>query len=214
MLTVEKITYGPFAENTYILYNEEKEAWIIDPGCYEQSEKEDLAERIDSLGLILRKVINTHCHVDHITGNAFLFRKLGLKPEIPEKDLFLLEQAPLHAQVFRVSGVEASPEPSRFLLDGESMFLGDIEFQVIEVAGHTPGHIVLYCPEEKIVIAGDVLFDGSIGRTDLPGGDHDSLLKNIAERIYSLGDDIKVYCGHGTETTIGKERKTNPFVRA
>ncbi len=214
MLSIKKLTYSPFAENTYLLYNEEKQAWIIDPGCYEQTEKDDLREQINSLDLKPVKLINTHCHLDHIFGNAWVHREYDLLPIVPEKDLALMEQAKVHAQLYGITGFEASPTPSDYLIDGSSLFLGDDEVQIIEVAGHTPGHVVLYVPEQQFLIGGDVLFDGSIGRTDLPGGNHDQLLTNIRERLYVLEDEVVVYSGHGAETTIGKEKNSNPFVRA
>lgn len=214
MLSIKKLTYSPFAENTYLLYNEEKQAWIIDPGCYEQTEKDDLRNQITSLGLKPVKLVNTHCHLDHIFGNAWVKREYGLSPVVPEKDLALMEQAEVHAQLYGITGFERSPEPSEYFIDGSSLFLGDDEIQIKEVAGHTPGHVVLYSPEQKFLIGGDVLFDGSIGRTDLPGGNHDQLLKNIRERLYVLEDEVVVYSGHGPETTIGKEKSSNPFVRA
>lgn len=214
MLFVKKLTYSPFAENTYLLYNQEKDCWIIDPGCYEQAEKEDLKAQINSLQLKPVALINTHCHVDHIFGNAYVHRQYGLLPIAPEKDLFLMHQAPAHARVYGLDGVEASPEPKTYLQDGTSLFLGEDEIKIIEVSGHTPGHVVLYCEKEKFLIGGDVLFDGSIGRTDLPGGNHEELLQNIQSKLYVLDEDTTVYSGHGPETSIGKEKRSNPFVRA
>ena len=214
MLFVKKLTYSPFSENTYLLYNEEKLCWIIDPGCYEQAEKEDLKNQIEKEGLTPVKLVNTHCHVDHIFGNAFVYRQYGLLPEVPEKDLFLLEGAPNHAKVFGLDGVEPSPTPKIYLGEGQKLSLGSDEIELIEVAGHTPGHLTLYAKKEQFVISGDVLFSGSIGRTDLPGGDHESLLENIKNKMYLLEDDTVVYSGHGPETSIGEEKRSNPFVRA
>ena len=205
--------FSPFQENTFVVYNEQKDCWIIDPGCYEAQEKQTLKTFISNKGLRPVKLLNTHCHLDHVFGNNFVCAEYGLLPEYHEADAQTMKMAPISASMYGIPGFEESPAPTQYLDENSTLQLGEDEFEIRFCPGHAPGHIVFIQHEHKLVINGDVLFQGSIGRTDLPGGNHDQLLKSIKEQLYSLPDDYTVYTGHGPETSIGKEKKTNPFVR-
>ncbi len=212
MISIKQFTFNPFAENTYILWDEPtKEAIIIDPGCLEDEEKDDLRDFITNQKLQPVLLINTHTHLDHIFGNRFVFDTWGLAPWIHREDQMVLDRAQQMAYYYGIS-MEASPGPAGYLQEGEVIRFGASEMQIIFTPGHCPGEICLYSPKHKILIAGDLLFDGSIGRTDLPGGDYDTLITSIKEKLWPLDDDVRVYCGHGPDTTIGKERRTNPFL--
>lgn len=195
----------------YILYDETKEALIIDPGCYTQPEKEELAKFIVETGLKPVKLLNTHAHIDHVLGNNFVAGKFGLKLEMHEADVDLLRSAPVYGQMWGIKP-EASPEPSTFLTEGDVVLFGNSKLDVLFTPGHCPGSITFFSSAEKFAIVGDVLFYGSIGRTDLPGGNHELLISSIREKLFPLGDDMVVYPGHGPSTTIGFEKQHNPFL--
>lgn len=203
--------FNVFAENTYILYNEEKEAAIIDPGCSNAEEYKRVADSIKSKGLKPVLLLNTHCHIDHILGNHFIHREYGLAPIIHKDDLFLLHKLTEIANFYGVDAVP-SPEPLRFIEEGEKIAWGDNTLEVIFAPGHSPGSVCFYNAKEKKLWAGDVLFRESIGRTDLPGGDYDTLESNILTKLFTLPDDVEVFPGHGIPTTIGHEKRHNPFV--
>ena len=213
MLNIRSFTFNPFQENTYILYDDTKECIIIDPGCYEDTEKKELADFIEKQGLNPRRLINTHCHIDHILGNCFIAEKYGLELEINELELPVLQNAPMAAQLFGIPYSELSPDPAKFIREGDIVEFGNSKLDVLFTPGHSPGHIVLVNKEHKFVIAGDVLFYGSIGRTDLPWGDYNTLISSIKEKLFPLGDDFRVYPGHGPVTNIGFEREHNPFLQ-
>lgn len=195
----------------YILYDETKEALIIDPGCYTQPEKEELAKFIVETGLKPVKLLNTHAHIDHVLGNNFVAGKFGLKLEMHEADVDLLRSAPVYGQMWGIKP-EPSPEPSTFLTEGDVVLFGNSKLDVLFTPGHCPGSITFFSSAEKFAIVGDVLFYGSIGRTDLPGGNHELLISSIREKLFPLGDDMVVYPGHGPSTTIGFEKQHNPFL--
>lgn len=211
MITIQSFTFNPFSENMYILYDETKEALIIDPGCYTQLEKEELAKFILETGLKPVKLLNTHAHIDHVLGNNFVAAKYGLKLEMHEADADLLRSAPVYGQMWGIKP-EPSPEPSAFLNEGDVVRFGNSKLDVLFTPGHCPGSITFFSSDEKFAIVGDVLFYGSIGRTDLPGGNHELLISSIREKLFPLGDDIVVYPGHGPSTTIGFEKQHNPFL--
>ena len=212
MTAIASFVFNPFQENTYILYDETKECIIIDPGCYTPNEEEQLTQFIDSHELNPVQLINTHCHVDHVFGNSFVAKQYGLKLAINELELPVLERATDAGAMFGVQ-VTPSPKPEIYLKEGEKVKFGNSELDVLFTPGHSPGEISFYCKQDDFVIAGDVLFLQSIGRTDLPGGDYNTLITSIKEKLLPLGDDTKVYSGHGPETTIGFERENNPFLR-
>jgi len=211
MLKIKSFVFSPIQENTYILYNEHKDCIIIDPGCYFPAEKDELAAFITQSGLTPRMLLNTHCHLDHVFGNKFVTDTYGLALQLHEKELALLKYAPASGLMYDMPFDNYQGEYI-FLKEGDRITLGDDELQVIEAPGHSPGHICFYCAAQNFMISGDVLFNRSIGRTDLPGGSHQTLLKNIREKLFVLPDKTVVYSGHGLETTIGDEKEYNPFL--
>lgn len=210
-MRVTKFTFNPFQENTWLLDNG-REAIVVDPGCFDTAEEHELETWLDENGLKPVRLVLTHAHIDHVFGCAWAHKTYGLLPELHRADLVLLKAAPRQGQMYGVH-CEPSPEPEHFIEPGDTVALGSDELKVLFVPGHAPGHIALFSEKDRFVIAGDVLFRDSIGRTDLPGGDMDTLLRSIREQLFPLGDDVTVYCGHGPETTIGREKKKNPFLR-
>jgi len=211
MIKIQKFTFNDFQLNTYILYTENGECIIVDPGCHNPDECRELDDFISENKLKPERLINTHCHVDHILGNAYVTEKYGLGLEAHEKEQDNLRQSDPHAFLYGL-GAPKSPPISRFLNDGDEITLGSNTLQVLLVPGHTAGHIVLYCKNNRFVISGDVLFERSIGRTDLPGGNYEQLIDSIFTKLFILEDDVVVYPGHGAPTTIGEEKKYNPFL--
>ncbi|MBI3134691.1 MAG: MBL fold metallo-hydrolase [Bacteroidetes bacterium] len=211
MIKVHKLTFNPFQENTYILSDETQEAVIIDPGCYERSEQAYLSAYLDKNGLKPVKLVNTHCHIDHVLGNYYVAETYNLPLGIHRNDLATLQAIPNYAHVYGFDGYQLSPEPAFFLEENELLEFGHSSLQIIFGPGHAPGHVAFFSAADKFVINGDILFQGSFGRVDLPGGSFDVLKKTILEKMFGLPDDTIVYCGHGAETTIGQEKKTNPI---
>ena len=211
MMHVHKITYNPFFENTFIISDETNECVIIDPGCWTKSEREDLKVYVEKNELKPVKLLNTHCHLDHVFGNFFVAEEWGLELGIHEKDLPTLNSVPNYATLYGFRGYQLSPEPSYFINEGDKIKFGNSELDVLFGPGHAPGHIAFYSIEEKFVVNGDILFLGAFGRYDLPGGDFNTLKKTIQEKMFKLPEDMTVYCGHGPETTIGREKMANPI---
>lgn len=212
MITIQKFTFNPFQENTYLLFDETGQSIVIDPGCYEQHEEEEISGFIQHHKLTPVRLVYTHCHVDHMLGNNYICKTYGLKPEIHKAGLPFLINAPHQGKVYGFE-LEKSIEPEKYIEDEEIIRLGDSKLRVVYTPGHADGSICLISEDQKFVIAGDVLFQESIGRTDLPTGDYDLLIDSIHQRLFTLDDDFTVYSGHGSETTIGYEKKYNPFVR-
>jgi hydroxyacylglutathione hydrolase len=207
---IKSFCFNPFAENTYILYEEQGEAWIFDPGCSNPNEERLLQEFIVRNQLKPSRLILTHAHIDHVLGLEYIYKTYGLLAELHQKE----EQVLLSAeQIGRMYGVPfVYPGHNKtYLADNQIIKFGNTAIKCIWAPGHSPGSICYLIEDHNMLIGGDVLFDGSIGRTDLPGGDHETLLRSIETRLFTLNDDIKVYPGHEGLTTIGKERKTNPF---
>lgn len=211
MIQIAAFTFNPFQENTFILYDETKECVIIDPGCYSQAEKEKLSDFIEKNELTPVRLLNTHCHIDHILGNKYVSEKYGLLPEFNEKELEILLATSVYGPSMGIQ-VETSPNPENYLDEGDVVTFGNSKLDIIFTPGHCPGEICFYSDEQKFVIGGDVLFQGSIGRTDLPGGDYATLINSIKTKLLPLGDDYTVFPGHGPETTIGKEKMYNQFL--
>lgn len=211
VLRIATFTFNPFQENTFLVHDGEQ-AIVIDPGCWNAGEEHELEQHLALNGLTPVRLVLTHAHIDHVFGCSWMHKRYGLLPEMHRDDLELLRHAP---DVGRMYGVhcEPSPEPEVFLSGGDAIELGGVLINVLFVPGHAPGHIALHCPEQGFVISGDVLFNGSIGRTDLPGGSLPVLERSIREKLYTLPDETIVYCGHGPETTIGQEKRGNPFVK-
>jgi glyoxylase-like metal-dependent hydrolase (beta-lactamase superfamily II) len=202
--------FNPFYENTYVLWDDALQAIIIDPGCYEKYELDELDAFIQSHKLTVIAVVNTHCHIDHVLGNDAAKAKYKTKLWVPVNEKETYRAIPAYAPSYGFTGYHEA-EVDEWYAEGMLHF-GEMSFQTIEVPGHSPGHMVLYHEASKTLIGGDVLFRQSIGRTDLPGGNHDALLKNIKEKLYTLPNDVTVYPGHGPKTTIGFEKQHNPFV--
>ena len=211
MISIHYFTFNGFQENTYILFDETKECVIIDPGCYSNEEEQELDKFITENELIPIKLLNTHCHIDHVLGNSFVASKYNIGLEIHENDLPTLHATPEYGHTFGFN-IDKSPEPTTLLKDGDVIKFGNSELNVLYAPGHSAGHIIFVAQEEKFVINGDVLFQGSIGRTDLPGGDYNTLIESIKTKLLTLDDDFTVYSGHGPSTTIGFERSQNPFL--
>jgi len=212
-MTLYNLTFNPYEVNTYILCADDGQCAIIDPGCCSQDEQKKLAKFIADKGLSPVWLINTHGHYDHIIGNSFVCRTwAAVKSAAHRDDLFLMENGYMRAEIFGFP-VEKPPTPDVFLNEGDVIDFGDATIQVLHVPGHSPGSIVLNLPDAKIILTGDVLFNGSIGRTDLPGANHNLLIKGIKEKILTLVPETVVYTGHGPKTTVGKEKDTNPFLK-
>ncbi|TCZ73533.1 MBL fold metallo-hydrolase [Flaviaesturariibacter aridisoli] len=212
MLTVHTFTFNPVQENTYVVYNEKGACCIIDPGCYFASEEQQLASFIEANGLQPVLLLNTHCHLDHIFGNRYVQQKWGLELHLHRAELPVLERGPASGQLWQLPFVNYDG-PMHYLDEGDSVRIGDDELQVLFTPGHSPGHISFYSPTQRFLLSGDVLFNGSVGRTDLPGGDFAILEESIRTKLYTLPEDVIVYPGHGDTTTIGDERRDNPFVK-
>lgn len=210
MLQVKKFTFNPFAENTYVLFDDTKECVVIDPGCYEKKEQQELIDFIESNKLIVTKLINTHCHIDHVLGNAFVKRTFNVKLYIHPIEEAMLRAVKTYSSNYGFHQYEDST-PDVFITEKDTLDFGEQKLKILFVPGHSPGHIAFYNEQAKILLGGDVLFENSIGRSDLPGGDFNTLINSIHEKFFTLPDDVTVYCGHGEETSIGFEKRTNPF---
>jgi len=210
MLQVQVFVFNPFQENTYVLFDESKEAVIIDPGCYEADEKKELTDFIRSKDLTVTVLLNTHCHIDHVLGNAFVKETYKIKLHLHRKDEPVLKAVAAYAPNYGFQQYHEA-HVDHYLEEGDEVSFGHQSFKVLFVPGHSPGHVVFYNAKEKVIIGGDVLFRNSIGRTDLPGGDTDTLINNIHQKLFTLPDDVTVYPGHGPVTTIGFEKVSNPF---
>ncbi len=211
-MQMEMLTFNPFQENMYVLWDKSKECVIIDPGCCNHTEEQALVAFIEKKDLKPVRLLNTHCHLDHILGNAFVAEKWGLELEMHRKDLPTLAIGEASAKMYQIPYMK-SPEPAVFLEEGDKITFGHSTLDVLFVPGHAPGHIAFVSHSDKLVIGGDVLFRGSIGRTDLPGGNYEVLEKSIREKLYALEDNYTVVSGHGPSTTIGDEKRSNAFVR-
>jgi hydroxyacylglutathione hydrolase len=203
--------FSPFAENTYIVWNEQRDCIIIDPGCYDVRECGRLKGWIEANELRPVRLINTHCHLDHVFGNHFVHRVWGLLPEFHVNELPVLERFPVVCQMYGIPNVTMSPMPERFIETDTIIELGDMVLKVLFTPGHSPGSLSFYNENEGWVIAGDTLFYGSIGRTDLPGGHHATLIESIENQLFTLPPATLVYSGHGPSTTVRHEQETNPF---
>ena len=197
-------------ENTYILYDDTKSCVVIDPGCYEEYERMELKEFIVSNDLKVEKLLNTHCHIDHVLGNKFVKEEFGVELYIHELDQPVLDAVKTYAPAYGLTHYEETSS-DHYLKEGDSITFGNSSLEVLFVPGHAPGHVAFISRADKICMGGDTLFQNSIGRTDLPGGDFDTLIQSIHEKIFPLGDDFVVYSGHGPSTTIENEKKNNPF---
>lgn len=211
MLQIKSFVFSPIQENTYILYNEFNDCIIIDPGCYFDEEKDQLAGFITEMGLTPKMLLNTHCHLDHVFGNKYVAEKYGLTLHIHENEKRMLDLAPASGLMYNMP-FDNYTGNLNYLKDGELIRLGSDELMILLTPGHSPGSLSLYAKEGRFVISGDALFNRSIGRTDLPGSNPEVLIKSIKEKLMVLPEETKVYSGHGPVTTIGEEKTYNPFL--
>jgi hydroxyacylglutathione hydrolase len=211
MINVRILVFNPFHENTYVASDDTGECIIIDPGCENTREREMLKSMLTKWGLTPVKIINTHCHIDHILGCAFIKNTYSIPLLLHKLELPLLANAAQQSAFF---GLESGDpvEPDTFVEEGDSVKFGESEFSVLHIPGHSPGGISLFCRQEKIAFTGDTLFQGSIGRSDLPGGNHNLLVKSIREKLLTLDPATVIYPGHGPETTVAEESRNNPFL--
>lgn len=212
MLQIHSAVFNPFSENTYVIYNECNQCWIVDPGMYDPEEVRKLRDFIESKGLKPQAVINTHAHIDHIFGVQAMIDAYQIPFYVHQRETPVLASAASSAMMFGLS-FSGAPEVTGFLNVDEPMTLGTDQIELRLAPGHSPGSVVFYYAGGNWAIGGDVLFAGSIGRSDLPGGDMDTLLASIRTQLYTLPEGTIIYPGHGPETTIGEEKRSNPFVR-
>ena len=212
MIKIHSFTFNDFEENTYIVIDDQSnECLIIDPGCNGTAENGQILSYITENGLKPIRLINTHCHIDHILGNNFISRTFGLTLEAHAGEIPVLLSGEKIAQMYGIPYV-LSPQIGKFLDESQSVLLGKHEWKILFCPGHSPASICLYHEGSESLIAGDVLFHRSIGRTDLPGGDYDTLINSIRTKLFTLPPNTKVYPGHGIPTTIGEEQQYNPFL--
>lgn len=209
-MKIYREVFSPIEVNTYIIAGKDAECIVIDCGCYGKAQEERLVRFLTDKGLKPVKLMNTHCHLDHIFGNNFMLERYGLRSWFHKGDSNNHTRAPEHALMFGMK-MDDPPEPAGYLSDGQVVTAAGITFEVIAVPGHSPGGIAFYSEEEEALFTGDALFAGSIGRSDLPGGNHQQLLDSIRNRLFTLPPSTVVYPGHGPETTIGEEVSGNPF---
>lgn len=209
-MEIVSFTFNPLEENTYILYDNTGECVIIDPGCCDKTEENELASYIESNNLTPVKLLNTHCHIDHVLGNSFVKNKYKIPLYIHEEDDQTLRAVQLYAGLYGFHHYKEELSDAFFDME-KAVTFGNTSLQLLFTPGHAPGHVSFYHKETKTCISGDALFHRSIGRTDLPGGDYNTLIKSIQQNLFTLPDDTVVYPGHGPETLIADEKKYNPF---
>jgi hydroxyacylglutathione hydrolase len=212
MLTIKSFTFSPVQENTYVVYDNKDACCVVDPGCYFGNERRELQEFFEQEKLQPDLLLNTHCHLDHVFGNKFIHDEYGLTLHIHEKEKPVLDRAADAGLAWNMPFENYRGELI-FLKEGDIVKVGGNELSVLFTPGHSPGSICFYCEKQHFIISGDVLFRMSIGRTDLPGGDFDTLINSIHTKLFTLPDNTIVYSGHGEPTTIGFEKKHNPFVK-
>ena len=212
-MDIAVFTFNGFAENTYVLYDDSLECAIVDPGCNSSSERNTLEEFISSNNLIPKKLVNTHCHIDHVLGNSFVAEKYGLPLIAHKGEVVVLQSCLMVAGMYGIP-YDESPKITEYLEGGDQLKFGNTVLEVLFTPGHSPASISFYNKSDDVLISGDVLFQGSIGRTDLPGGDFDTLINSIRLKLFVLPEETIVYPGHGPKTSIGQEKRYNPFLRA
>ncbi len=211
-MTIRKFTFNSFQENTFVLSDDTKECIIFDPGCSTPEEEAQLKAYIEELALKPVRLLNTHCHIDHVLGNKYVSETWELPLEAHAGEVPVLESG---IQVSQMYGIAYTPSPpiAKYIEAGDEIRFGDSILKSYFTPGHSPASLSFLHAESKNLIAGDVLFYGSIGRTDLPGGNFDTLIKSIKEQLFPLGDDVIVHPGHGPSTSIGFEKENNPFLQ-
>lgn len=211
MLNIKTFVFNPFMQNTFVLYDETKEAVIIDCGCLYENEQNELKQFVANNDLTIKYLLNTHLHLDHQFGNAFAATTFGILPIAHKNDEKLIDNITSQAMMFGIPQKVEAQKLGGYIAEGDEISFGNTTLQAIFVPGHSAGSICFYSAKDKVLIAGDVLFAGSIGRTDLPGGDFAQLTEGIRQKLFILPPDTTVYPGHGPTTTIGNEIKSNPF---
>ncbi|MDR2841429.1 MAG: MBL fold metallo-hydrolase [Paludibacter sp.] len=213
-MTVKSFIFNPFQENTYVVFDETLQAAVIDAGCLSDSEKTQLRSFIEQNNLSIQQVINTHLHLDHQFGNRFLFQTYNIAPQAGIEDEFLLQNIAAQMRYFGLLCNEEAQMLGAYIADNQIIKFGNSELKAIHVPGHSPGSMAFYSAKDGILFSGDVLFNGSIGRSDLQKGDFATLINSIKQRLLCLPDSTLVYCGHGRNTTIGEEKRSNSFLLA
>lgn len=211
MIQVHQLTFGPFAENTYILSDEDNNAIIIDPGMYHADENARFFEYINAQNLKPFRMILTHAHLDHVFGVNWVNETYGLVPEVNQEDKFIYDNAATVAHQYGLK-MDSLIAPVVGLEDGSEFEFGGENVRIFLAPGHSPGSVCFYIKSQEVLIAGDVIFQGSIGRTDLPGGSYEVLMSSIRSKVMILPDEVTIYSGHGPITTVGQERIANPFI--
>ncbi len=213
MIEIKKIVSGPFQENTFIIWDDKsKECAVIDPGCIGEQDENNIESFISNNNLIVKYLIVTHAHLDHIAGCAFIKEKYNAEYYLPEQDLPLHQNALQQAAAFKIK-MRTPPDPDKFITEETILFLGESKLEFIQTPGHTPGGYCIYMREDNKCITSDTLFNDSIGRTDLWGGDYETLINSIVYKLLVLPDDTEIYPGHGEKSTIGREKRENPFLK-
>jgi hydroxyacylglutathione hydrolase len=213
MIVIKKFMFGPFQENTYLIWDEiTNECAVIDPGCYNEIEEKNLENFISLNNLKVKYLLCTHCHIDHIIGCSFIKETYNPTFLVPEHDLPLLQNAEQQASAFNLK-LKTLPAHDNLITEDLVLYLGDKKLEFIHTPGHTPDEYCIYLKDEKLCITGDVLFKGGIGRTDLWGGDYDTLIDSITNKLFVLPDDVIIYPGHGENSNIGSEKNENPFFK-
>lgn len=212
MLKIKSFVFNPFSENTYVVYNDHKNAFIIDPGNFSTEENRLLQNFIEENGLKIQNILLTHAHIDHVLGLQTVYNLYNVPVMLHETEKEILDRNPMDANRF---GFFFKPFEGeiQFLKENEVLKLDEDEFKILHVPGHSPGHIAFHNEAQKFVLSGDVLFEGSVGRTDLYKGNHEQLLESIRTKLFVLDDETKVFNGHGNPTTIGFEKDYNPFFK-
>ncbi len=211
MLKIKSFTFNPYQENTYLIFDDSNEAVVVDPGNYEAYENELISNFIDENKLQLKKIILTHCHIDHCLGNKYLNEKYGAELLIPFDESDLYKNVENIATLFGFANYSHLDE-NKYLKEKDKIEFGNIKLDVLFLPGHSPGHLAFYYKNDDVCFSGDVLFFNSIGRTDLPGGDHDTLINSIKNKLFLLNPNTIIYPGHGQKTILKNEMKDNPFL--
>lgn len=211
MLKIQMFTFNPVQENTYVIFNEEGACAIVDPGCYFDHEYKELTDFIQTNNLVPKCLLNTHCHLDHVFGNKRIAEYYHLQLHMHAKEKKLFDYAPTSGEMWGLPFTNYEG-PVIYINEGEIIKVGKDDLEILLTPGHSPGSVSFYSKEAKFVLSGDVLFHSGIGRTDLPGGDYETLMSSIRDKLFVLPDDVTVYSGHGPQTTIGEEKRSNPFL--
>ena len=213
MIRIQKFTVNPFQENTYILWDETGEGVLIDPGCYTVQEEKEVLEFIKNNNIQINAILHTHSHLDHCFSSGYFASLLKVNIWIHKEDIITYNAFEKVCSMYGIPIRHSLPELYKLYSFNDGFSFGNSHLEIRFVPGHAPGHVVFYAKEEEFVVNGDCLFYQSIGRTDLPGGNHATLLSSIKKELFTLPSSTVVYCGHGTETSIGDEVSTNPFLR-